>query len=493
VTGRLLAAALGGLVAVLPLSARQQAAVPSNLPSDLDRILDAPALVRALVAARIDALGPRGAAGTAPRLVYARNADRLVVPGSNLKLLTIAVAADVLGWDYRYSTRLDAIGTISGGVLTGDLIVTGSGDPSIGSADGGPAPVFLEWADTLRQAGIRRVDGRLIGDDNAFEDRGLGTGWAWDNLAAGYSSPAGALNFNENAVVARVTAGSAPGRTARVELSPDGHGLHFRSEVETTASSTAVDLAFLRTPNDRALTLRGTVPLSDTPVLRTASVDNPTQFFVDALALALASRGITIAGGAWDIDNVDALAVGPRHTVAVHASEPFSVLAGTSLKESQNVYAETFLKTVGRVRSGQGTSASGLEVVRTRAAAWGIPADALVLYDGSGLSRYNYVSASSIVSVLTHVWQSDVLRGPFVAGLPVGGQDGTLSLRMRGTALSRHVQAKTGTLNHVRALSGFVERQDGERLVFSIIVNHYTAPGSEIDGIVERTLARLLR
>jgi D-alanyl-D-alanine carboxypeptidase/D-alanyl-D-alanine-endopeptidase (penicillin-binding protein 4) len=133
-----------------------------------------------------------------------------------------------------------------------------------------------------------------------------------------------------------------------------------------------------------------------------------------------------------------------------------------------------------------------LRAVRDRLAQWGIPAEGLVLYDGSGLSRYNYLTASTLVDVLTHVWRSEPLRGRFVAELPVAGRDGSLERRMRGTALETNVQAKTGTISNVRSLSGYLETAAGEKLVFSMIANHFTAPAAEIDAIVERALERLV-
>ena len=410
-----------------------------------------------------------------------------------MKLLTIAAAADVLGWDYRFETRVEAAGTVANGTLKGDLVVTGSGDPSIESPDSGHALVFLEWADALRRAGIQRIDGRIVGDDDAFEDEGLGAGWAWDNLAAGYSAPVGALNFNENAAVARISAAPSAGGPARVEFGPAGHPLELRAEVVTGATGSAIDLLFIRRPGTTALTLRGSVPANGAPVVRTAAVDNPTLFFVEALRLALSSRGITVTGGSWDIDDEGTRpSTNGRRTIATHLSPPLSVLAGYAMKVSQNMYAEAFLKTLGRATSERGTATAGLAAVRSRLSAWGVPMEGLVLYDGSGLSRYNYVTTSSLVSLLTHVWRNERLRGPFVAGLPVAGQDGTLDLRMRGTALARNVQARTGTLSNVRALSGYLERRDGEKLVFSIIVNHHTAPAAAVDAIVEKALERLL-
>lgn len=462
------------------------AAAQGSLATDLDAIFANPVLARAVMAVRVESL-------TSGQIVYERHADTLVMPASNMKLVTIAVAAERLGWNYRYETRLESAGSIKDGMLTGDLIVTGSGDPSIGSADTGHAALFLEWADALSRAGITRVNGRLIGDDNAFDDDGLGAGWAWDYLSAGYAAPTGALSYNENAAVALITAGATVGAPATIVIGPPGHGLDVVADVVTRDAAATATIDLRRPLLQRALMISGHVPLNGPVVARTAAVDNPTRYFVDALALALASRGITVSHGAWDIDELTAPArVDNRRLIASHQSEPLSTLAGYAMKVSQNFYGETFLKTLGRVDGRPGTAAAGLQRVRETLASWGIAADSTIIVDGSGLSRYNYLTATAIVGVLKHVWSSEALRGPFVAELPVGGRDGSLELRMRSTVLDRNVQAKTGTISNARALSGYLQTAAGEKLVFSMIANNYTAPSAQIDAVVERALVRLV-
>jgi D-alanyl-D-alanine carboxypeptidase/D-alanyl-D-alanine-endopeptidase (penicillin-binding protein 4) len=221
-------------------------------------------------------------------------------------------------------------------------------------------------------------------------------------------------------------------------------------------------------------------------------VDDPTRFFVDAMKQALQEQGLTIVGAACDLDDLaDAPPPPGRRVVARHESAPLAVLAGYYMKVSQNFYAETMLKTIGRVVGAGGTSSAGREVVRATLAGWKVPADAIVMRDGSGLSRYNYVTAGAIVTLLRRMWTDDRFRAPFTAALPVAGHDGTLDIRMKGTILDARVEAKTGTISNVRALSGYLETQSGERLVFSIIANHFTAPSKEVDAVVERALARL--
>jgi D-alanyl-D-alanine carboxypeptidase/D-alanyl-D-alanine-endopeptidase (penicillin-binding protein 4) len=456
----------------------------STLTSDLDRIFSDPVLTRALIGVRVESLRDG-------RVLYAKNDDKLVMPASNMKILTMAVAAERLGWDFRYETRLEAAGPIVNGTLRGDLVVVGAGDPSIASADGRHAAIFADWAAQLAQAGIRRVEGRLVGDDNVFDDEGIGAGWAWDYLGAGYAAPVGGLSYNENMATLRIRPGRAPAEAAAIEITPPGHGLEIVNQVTTGAAGTPESIDVVRLPGQNRLTARGSVASAGTGSTQTVSVDNPTRFFVDALWRALAARGITITGNAIDIDDTRIAPGGERRVLVRHQSPALSSLGAYFMKASQNFYAETILKTLGRSAGGAGTADAGKKVVRDTLVSWGIPTDAIVVYDGSGLSRYNYVTAGAIVQILKRMWATDQLRGPFAAALPVAGHDGTLSARMKGTVLDARVEAKTGTISNVRALSGYLETQSGERVVFSMIANHFTAPTSQIDAVVERALARL--
>ena len=458
-----------------------------SVQRDLEDILNVPALTRALVGVRIESL-------RTGEVIFLRNNDKLVVPASNMKLLTMSVAAERLGWHHRFETRLEASGTIAGGVLTGDLIVTGSGDPSIGSPDGGHPALFLEWAEALKQAGIRRVNGRLIGDDNAFDDTGIGAGWAWDYLTDGYAAPSGALSYNENVVTIRVTPGKAEGESAQVTTRPAGSRFEIASTATTGAAGSNASVSVDRMPGSSKLFVSGRVPAGGGPANRVTTIDNPTRYFVEALRLALQERGIVVSEGAFDIDEFAPATgqPGTRRLIAKRDSAPLSALGAYFMKVSQNFYGEMFLKAIGRSPTRAGTAGAGRQVARETLGAWGIGADSFVMSDGSGLSRYDYVTADTIVAILKHVWQDEKLRGPFLAALPVSAYDGTLSSRMRNSPLAGRVQAKTGTISNMRALSGYLTTDSGERIVFSIIANHYTAPTAEIDAAAEKLLLRLV-
>jgi serine-type D-Ala-D-Ala carboxypeptidase/endopeptidase (penicillin-binding protein 4) len=426
------------------------------------------------------------------RSLYALNAGKLVMPASNMKIVTVAVAAARLGWNFRFETRLETVGSVDDGVLEGDLVVTGTGDPSIGSPDQRGAALFDEWADALRRVGITRVNGRLVGDDRAFDDEPIGAGWAWDYLAAGYAAPSGALSYNEDVAVVRITPGAVVGAPAIVELGPPGHLLDVRQDVLTGAAGTNAAVSFARLPGSPRLSIRGQVPLGGPTLVRTTSVDNPTRYFVEAFRDVLSNHGIGVSGGAWDIDDLRAPpSTDGRTLIDRHLSAPLSVLAGYAMKVSQNFYGETFLKAIGAAAAPPGSAAHGRTAVAETLASWGLATDGLVMYDGSGLSRYDYVTADLIVGVLEHVWQDPVLRGPFAAALPVGGHDGTLEARMRTPELDRRVQAKTGTIANVRALSGFLDASGGDRLAFAMIANNFTAPSAQVDAVMEQALERL--
>jgi D-alanyl-D-alanine carboxypeptidase/D-alanyl-D-alanine-endopeptidase (penicillin-binding protein 4) len=471
------------LVACHPArAARPALPAPPALPSlvhDLDALLAAPALQHGYWGVLVKSL-------RTDETLYSLNPGRLMMPASNMKIVTLAAAADRLGWDYTYETRIFAAGRIDAGVLQGDLLVVGSGDPSIGESP----DTLGTWAEQLKARGIRVIAGRVVGDDNAFDDNGLGFGWSWDDLQDDYAAGVSALQFNENAVRVTVGPGTSIGDWAGVAISPTDSGLVVDGALTTSPAGAPPHIEAHRLPGSARLQLRGTVPLGAAPATRMVSVDNPTQFFVNALRSALIAHGIDVRGPAVDIDDIrDAPARPDGAPVVSHRSPPLSTLAIRLMKISQNLYAETFLKTLA-AGAATATTAAGRSIAQTALQAWGVGPDGLIQRDGSGLSRYDYVTPDAIVTILTQVDRQAPLKGPFEASLPIAGRDGTLSNRMKGTAAEGNARAKTGSMTNVRGLSGFVATADGEPLVFSILANNFeTAPDTitrTADAIVVR-------
>ena len=473
------------------------------LRADLARTFALPEVDHALWAVKVQSM-------ETDEVFYSLNPRTLVMPASNMKIITTAVAAERLGWDYRYETQLLASGPVERGRLLGDLIVRGSGDPTINAPPKEneekeePGSVFAAWADQLRAAGISGIDGRIIGDDDAFDDEGRGKSWAWDDLPYGYATPGGALLHHDNVVELVVQAGPLPGAPVSIELRPTGSGLVLVNRVMTSPTDGDFTLQLRRLPGQPTLAVTGGVPAGSEPFTQTASVDNPTEFFVRALRETLVSHGIEVNGPAVDVDTI-AAARGPEnqdhqsdipvsgsvdHVLVSHLSPPLSEIATALMKLSQNLYAETLLKTVG-AGAGPGTTEAGRESVREVLTAWGIPPDAYIIADGSGLSRYNYVTAGALVTVLQKMHDLPRHAAAFEATLPVAGRDGTLDSRMKGTLAEGNVRAKTGFLANVRALSGYVSTRDDELLAFSIIANNFDVPPQVINDLIDRAVERL--
>jgi len=425
--------------------------------------------------------------------LFSLNPGTFLMPASNMKVVTMAAAAERLGWDFTFTTKVVATAPVEGGAVKGDLVIVGSGDPSLGGRPTEGPSIVERWADEIRAKGITRVEGRIIGDDNVFDDEGLGQGWAWDYLAYDYATPVGGLDFNENVVRLSFTPGANGGDPVTVTAKPEGSGLTIDAAVATAPQGGETDINVTRPPGSRRLGVSGSVPAGRTDVTRAVSVENPTEFMAGAFRQALVSRGIDVVGGAADADALpsppDALA---GTTLVSYTSPPLSEIGRVLLKVSQNLYADTLLKAIGRpAAGGPATTREGRRVLREVLQSWGIAPDQYLQADGSGLSRYNYLTASVLVTVLTRMYADDRHYGPFITALPVAGVDGTIAGRMKGTRAQGNARAKTGSIANARALSGYVTSADGEPLVFSMIVNNFNVPQSQADAIIDRAVVRL--
>jgi serine-type D-Ala-D-Ala carboxypeptidase/endopeptidase (penicillin-binding protein 4) len=456
-----------------------------DLRDRLGAIFDTPE-VNALWAAKVVSLDTG-------QVVFERNPRLLVMPASTMKVVTLAVAAERLGWDARFTTRLETTGTLEGGVLHGDLIVTGDGDPTIGEAEDSPR-VLDAWAGALAALGVTRIDGRLIGDDDVLPDQALGTGWAWDDLAFGFAAPVGALQFHEGAAQVVITAGRRPGMPASMRLEPASTELVLTGQVTTTAPDTAPAVFTRRQPFSRTLEVTGTVPRADRDYVRTVSTDNPTRGLLLAFRQTLGRSGIAVSGDIADIDDAAPKPIGPRRLLHLHESAPLREIGVRLMKVSQNLIAETLRARIGLASDVPDVDplAAASGACERTLATWGVPPEDVILADGSGLSRYDFLTVDALVAVLRHMALDSRHAAAFEATLPILGVDGTLERRLRGSRAAGRVHAKTGSMSNVRALAGYLTTMAGERLVFAVVANNFKARGSAIDAVTDRALDALV-
>jgi D-alanyl-D-alanine carboxypeptidase/D-alanyl-D-alanine-endopeptidase (penicillin-binding protein 4) len=451
------------------------------LRRELGRVFGAPVMARGVWGVDIRSLD------TGERL-YELNAAKLMMPASNMKIVTLAAAAETLGWDFRFTTTLETMAPVENGVLLGDLVIRGNGDPTINARAGRADAVLNEWAEALRAAGIREIRGRVVGDDQALEEQGIGPGWSWDYLEAGYAAPSGALQFNENTAAMTIAPSAFDGEAAIVRL-PPGTGLTLVSRAVTGPAGSEETIGYTRRIDGPVIEVTGSIPLGGKEIRRSVAVANPTLYLAQAVKEALVARGVAVGGEGADMDDIAAellaSAGAERRVLATTASPPLREIATVLMKVSQNLYAETFLKAVGAARDGLGTTQGGRAVVRETLTAWGIPADSYVNADGSGLSRYNYLAPSTVTAVLERMYRDPKHRDAFIATLPIAGKDGTISNRMRRTRAEANAVAKTGSIANVRSLSGFVRTRDGEMVVFSIMANDFVVPAGTVTWIAD--------
>jgi D-alanyl-D-alanine carboxypeptidase/D-alanyl-D-alanine-endopeptidase (penicillin-binding protein 4) len=419
--------------------------------------------------------------------LFTLNGGTLLVPASVAKLVSVATAADAVGWDYRYTTTLRATGPIADGVLRGDLLVVGSGDPSI---DGRAGDDLAAWVEALKAAGIRRIEGRVIGDDDLVDEPRPQLAWAWDDL--GYTTGAlfGALNLAENRSTVTIAPGPSSGMPAVVTVD---QRLAFRVVTNRVATGPAGSPQLLwpeQRPGDLSLTVAGSIPAAAPPASLGVAVGNPTLWFASALKIRLVRDGIEVSGDAVDIDDV--VPTPARDTATVihtHRSRTLAEIAQPLLKDSINLYAEALM----RLNAAPGalpTNDAALEGLRKRLDAWGISNASYQLVDGSGLSRRDAISADAVLSLLERM-ADPTGKSPFVTGLPIAGVDGSLSTRMKATAAENNVRAKTGTMSNIRTLAGYVTTRDGERLAFVILINNFEGTSANANDALDAIAVRL--
>ncbi|MCB0720477.1 MAG: D-alanyl-D-alanine carboxypeptidase/D-alanyl-D-alanine-endopeptidase [Bacteroidetes bacterium] len=419
-------------------------------------------------------------------VLYDHNADNLLIPASNQKLVTTASALHFLGSDYRYETPLLFVGERKADTLRGDLIIVGSGDPTFGGRDleaGNPDPLET-WARQLFADGVRHIEGRIVGDDDIFDDELFGDGWDVSLLPTNaYAAPVGGISYRNNTIRMRVE-GYLPGRAPIIKAEPDGY-FSITNDVSTHSRRRGRRINVVRPLGKESLSLEGAVSRRYRGTLE-IPVANPTTFLLSTFISKLEESGISVKAEPIDIDDANGRPDYLRaDTLGLIVSQPLSSIIERINKESNNHYAEQVFRTYGWGGSAYG----GERRTRQMLDEAGIGHAGMSIRDGSGLSRKNLVSARALGDLLYYMDsqpEAELYRNSLASP---GEHESTLERRLRQI----DIQAKTGSLEHVRSLSGYLNGQDGQRLAFTILVNNYTTSASRtrraIDEIV-RVISR---
>ncbi|WP_428149032.1 D-alanyl-D-alanine carboxypeptidase/D-alanyl-D-alanine endopeptidase [Brevundimonas sp.] len=426
-------------------------------------------------------------------------ADDRFIPASNTKIFTTATAfARLEGLDASApdgtSVRLE-----SDGDGAPDIVLVGAGDPLLGD---GPACVetcLSDLADAVA-ARTRRVDD-VVGDDRLFPDERWGPGWSWDDMQTSFGTAVSALTVNDNVVVAEAAPGDVVGAPVRVIWRAGDDLLPLESQA-TTAAEGEGDLRLERQPGSDVVRLYGRLAVGSAPLTLRIGIDDPAETAALRFRRLLEQRGVVVEGETRARHRPLALSDDPTARtrpverasvegveIARLARRPVALSLQRIGKNSQNLYAELMLRRLGLI-DGAGSNADGLAVVEAEMAAAGVPRAAFDLHDGSGMSVYNRVSPRATADFLR--WTMSQPWGEaWRSILPVGGRDGTLARRFVGTPLEGRIFAKTGSLNGVNALAGFLTTATGRTLVFAVYANDRPSTAGSATEVMDRMLVAL--
>jgi len=426
--------------------------------------------------------------------LFEQNGDKYFVPASNLKLFTTALALGTLGPEYRFHTTLETRGTISAeGTLTGDLILAGHGDPNLSNRkfpyvlkeefDGPPEKALVELADALVAKGVREITGDVVGDDSYFPRERYPSGWEIDDMVWQYGAAISAISVDDNTVTLTLTPGERAGDPVPAAMVPATPDFSVQDEVVTSAAEVKSDLTLMREPGANLVVVRGTLPAKTAPRKLVLAVEEPAEHAAMLLAGLLRDRGVKISGKARAV-HVPETAATPRAVLAEHLSVPLGDAVKLVNKISQNLHSEMLLRAAAR-QNGLWNTPEDLEKFPEDfyAVAGIFPGD-VVQTDGSGLSRRDLVTPRAVGALLKYAKEQPWFE-TYYASLPVAGEDGSLEDRLKSTAATGRIHAKTGSLEHVRTRSGYAETPGGRQLIFSFLSNNMSGKNHEATDVLD--------
>jgi D-alanyl-D-alanine carboxypeptidase/D-alanyl-D-alanine-endopeptidase (penicillin-binding protein 4) len=414
------------------------------------------------------------------KTLFERDADHYFLPASNMKLFSTALALAKLGSEFRFHTTIETGGTVSeAGMLTGDVVLVGRGDANLSNRkfpyelkeefEGTPDKILAELADGIAAKGIKEISGDVVGDDSYFPRERYPSGWEIDDMVWEYGAAISALAVNDNIVTLTLKPGENAGEPVIGSLAPETPDFLVKNEVTTSAAGVKPDLTLTREPGAATVVITGTLPARSAAHKLQLAVEEPAQHAATLLKALLEQRGIKIAGVARSVHESEGTA---QHStvLAEHISLPLAADIKLTNKISQNLHAELLLRTSARQVGVWKTPEDLVKFAGEFYATAGIaPAD-VSQTDGSGLSEHDLVTPRAVVGLLSYARMQPWFN-VYYDSLPVSGVDGTLSERMKTPPVVGRIHAKTGSLDHVRTLSGYAETLDGRQLIFSFLSN----------------------
>jgi D-alanyl-D-alanine carboxypeptidase/D-alanyl-D-alanine-endopeptidase (penicillin-binding protein 4) len=430
-------------------------------------------------------------------VLYARNPDAYFMPASDAKLFTTALALATLGPDYRERTTVASNGTLdANGVLNGDLILVGRGDPGLSNRKfpygkkeerEGPADKALaELADAVATRGVKEITGDVVADDSMFQHELIPSGWLADDMLWSYGAAVSAVAVNDNTFSLDLRPGSSEGDPARYEAPLAADFYYVENLIRTGPRGIEEKIAAARDPGSRVIHLSGIMPMDAPPRRLTFAIEAPAEFAASLFARLLAARGVRIDGQARarHAGGTSGETVALPTSLAERNSVSLADEVRLTNKNSENLHAELLLLLAAHEKAGAMNYEDALKFASDFFNRAGIADGDVVLSDGSGLSRKDLVTPRAVVQLLRYA--SEQPWGElYRSTLPIAGEDGTLSDRMKNTVAEGRIFAKTGTIGHGNTLSGYATTIHGGRLLFSILGNNNNLHAQDANKVID--------
>jgi len=414
-----------------------------------------------------------------------------LIPASVAKLIPTATALSMLGADYRFTTSLAFTGRLNDktGELKGDIIIMGGGDPMLGSPNFREqyGDVIGKWVQAAKEAGIRKITGDIVADASVYDYMPVPGGWQWDDAGNYYGAGVHGINFMNNSFAIYLHTGGEG--SAAVIDSTDIAGRYLAIDNYLTAGGNTDKGVVYSSPYSTGVTLGGTIPVNGTTVLE-ASLPDPPLATAMMLRDRFAARGISVSGTCRTkrtYTTTDTV----REMLSTTVSPTLKEMITTTNQESINLFAGQLCKHLGLVYRENPSFDAGLDVIKSFLDTAKISPANVMFTDASGLSRDNLLSAGFMTQFLRYIYNSP-LKETFMSSLPVSGVSGTLKNYFSDDVLKGKITAKTGSMTGVRSMAGFVTTSTGRVMAFTIMVNGYTATGTEVAGRIEEILKAIV-
>ncbi len=433
------------------------------------------------------------------KLIAGHDAKKCLTPASSLKVVTTGAALAILGPDFQFETKLEYDGFIDeNGTLKGSLYLTGFGDPTLGSSEFDEVPDLEKtmqlFCTEIQKAGIKKIEGLIVGDATYFGTAASGRTWAYEDLGNYYGAGAYGLNILENMYYVKLQQKTKLGSRPPVSSTePSIPNLLLINELTSAEKGSGDNAYIFGAPNNYTAYIRGTIPVGSGTFTIKGAIPDPPFFAAHALMYALEENGLSTFRQATTQLQLDLEQEqkAKRTTIHTHKSPTLkSIVKETNLK-SVNLFCEAMLRILGKKKKGKGTPEAGIEVLLEFWKKKGLKTEGFFIEDGSGLSPYNAVSTQHLATVMRLIYKDEFLREAFYDSLPIAGKSGALRYRLKGTKAQHNLRAKSGGLKRVRSFTGLVKSASGKQLAFSVIVNNYKGGSGKVLKRMETFMASL--